>query len=65
MEEVRETRREADRLAAERDRAREENEMLRTEVRELRSRGGGEDQDQSNVRNKTKTMETSDDEYNY
>ena len=63
MEEVRETRREADRLAAERDRAREENEMLRTEVRELRSRGGGEDQNQSNVRNdKTKT---SDDEYNY
>ena len=62
---MRETRRETDRLAAERDRAREENEMLRTEVRELRSRGGGEDQDQSNVRNKTKTMETSDDEYNY
>ena len=48
---MRETRREADRLAAERDRAREENEMLRSEVRELRSRGAVEDQEKSNVRN--------------
>ena len=51
VEEVRETRREADRLGAERDRAREENEMLRSEVRELRSRGAVEDQEKSNVRN--------------
>ena len=56
---MRETRREADRLAAERDRVREENEMLRSEVRELRSRGGGEDQNKSNVR----TVETSDEKY--
>ena len=59
IEEVRETRREADRLAAERDRVREENEMLRSEVRELRSRGNGEDQSRGNVR----TVETSDDKY--
>merc|ERR1719510_844756 len=49
IEEVRETRREADRLAAERDRVREENEMLRSEVRELRSRGNGEDQSRGNT----------------
>ena len=51
VEEVRETRREADRLAAERDRVREENEMLRNEVRELRARAGGEESSKSNVRN--------------
>ena len=40
---MRETRREADRLAVERDRVREENERLSRELRELRGRGG-EDQ---------------------
>merc|ERR1719422_2026256 len=44
IEEVRETRREADRLASERDRVREENERLRIEVKELRALGGGDDQ---------------------
>ena len=56
---MRETRREADRLAAERDRVREENEMLRSEVRELRSRGEGEEQSRGNVR----AEEISDDKY--
>ena len=53
IEEVRETRREADRLASERDRVREENERLRIEGKELRALGGGDDQDEVSVRLQT------------
>ena len=52
IEEVRETRREADRLAGERDRTKEENERLSRELRDLRDlrSRGGEEQRKHSVR---------------